>query len=242
MGEKIMKPKIAMIMAAGRGVRMAHLTDDKPKPLVVVKGKTLLDRVFDHVVADGITEVVVNTCYKGDMIIQTLNKRKDIHIQISKEETPLETGGGVVNALPLLLPTGKDGFFIINADPIWVDKTTSIFEQLSASWNPEKMDIMLALIPKEKAFGDVQDGNYFIENGKARRQRNGEKNIPYLYTGIQILHPRILENVAVGVFSLRDFFDKAQAEGRLGHIIYDGEWYHVGTPEAVRETEEKLTT
>lgn len=235
-----MKPKIAMIMAAGRGVRMAHLTDDKPKPLVSVKGKTLLDRVLDHIVTDGITEAVVNTCYKADMIEESLSKRKDIHIQISREETALETGGGVVNALPLLLPIGKEGFFVINADPIWVDKTTSVFEQLSAAWNPEKMDMILALIPKERAFGDVSDGNYFIENGKPRRQRPGEKNIPYLYTGIQILHPRVLENISVGVFSLRNFFDKAQAEGRLGYIIYDGDWYHVGTPEAVQETEEKL--
>ncbi len=235
-----MKPKIAMIMAAGRGVRMAHLTDDKPKPLVAINGRTLLDRVLDRVVAAGITEAVVNTCYKGEMIEQALAERADIRIRISREETALETGGGVVNALPLLLPAGQDGFFVVNADPIWVDKTTSIFDQLAAAWRPDDMDMILALVPKERAFGDVPDGNYFIENGKARRQRPGEKDIPYLYTGIQILHPRVLADVAVGVFSLRDFFDKAQATGRLGHMIYDGDWYHVGTPEAVREAEEKL--
>ncbi len=236
-----MIPNIAMIMAAGRGTRMEHLTDNYPKPLITVHGRTLLDRVIDHAVQANITDVIVNTCYRGEMIESALQNRHDIAIRFSREETALETGGGVLNALPLLLPKGQNGFFVMNADPLWVDKTTSVFKQLSASWNPNAMDILLALIPKERAFGDAPDGNYFIEDGKPRRQRPGETNIPYLYTGIQILHPRIFDGVKPGVFSLRNLFDKAQEQGRLGYIIYDGDWYHVGTPAALHETEERLT-
>jgi MurNAc alpha-1-phosphate uridylyltransferase len=102
------------------------------------------------------------------------------------------------------------------------------------------MDILLALVPKENAFGDVGDGNYFIENGRPRRQNPGEKNIPYLYAGLQIVHPRIFDNVALSAFTIRDLFDVAQQKGRLGFTIHDGRWFHVGTPDAVHITEKML--
>lgn len=234
------KPNIMMILAAGRGVRMDYLTNDKPKPLIQVCGRTLLDRIVDQGVAAGIQNYVVNTCYKAEMIEASLKDRKEISVHFSREETALETGGGILNALPLLLPMGQNGFYVANADPLWIDKTVSVFDQLAAAWRPEDMDVLLALVPKTQAFGDVRDGNYFIENGRPRRQRPGERDIPYLFMGIQILHPRIFDQVSAGVFSVRDLYDKAEKKGRLGHIIYDGEWYHVGTPEALTDTETRI--
>ena len=229
-----------MILAAGRGKRMLHLTNDRPKPLVPVLGRTLLDRVIDHAVSAHINHLVVNTCYLGDQISQTLRSRSEIPIKISHEEEALETGGGVLNALPLLLPTGSNGFFVANADPLWVDKTTPVFQQLDTAWDMHNMDILLALIPKSQAFGAIHSGDYFIENGRPRRKRPEEKSAPYFFTGIQILHPRVFKGISPGVFSLVKLYDKAEQTGRLGAIIYDGDWYHVGTPEALAETEERL--
>ncbi len=229
-----------MILAAGRGKRMRHLTDNRPKPLVRVLGKTLLDYVIEHARKANIHDVVINTCYMGEMIEESVKRHQDLHIQISRETEALETGGGVLNALPLLLPLGKDGFFVANADPLWIDKTTSVFKQLSDNWDSETTDILIALIPKAQAFGAVHSGDYFIENNLPRRKKKEENEAPYLFTGIQILHPRIFKDVETGVFSLVKLYDKAQETGRLKAITYDGDWYHVGTPEALQETEEKL--
>ena len=231
----------AMILAAGRGVRMRELTNDKPKPLIVVCGKPIIDYIVEKSINYGIKSLVVNLCYKGHLIQEDLKKYQTIRINYSIEESALETGGGVKNALPLL---GDDPFFVMNADPVWIDKTTSVFEQLEKAWNPNKYDVMLALIPLTKARGAVKDGNYFIEEGKPRRQRVGEKNIPYMFTGIQIIHPRVFKSIPSEqtVFSLREIYDEAQKTGRLGHIIFDGTWYHVGTPEALLLTENELNT
>ncbi len=228
--------KTGMILAAGRGIRMRELTDFLPKPLITVAGEPILTRIVHKMHAHGIQKIVINTCYKGELIKKAL-KAFDF-IQYSDERHALETGGGVKNALPLL---GNDPFFVSNADPIWIDKTTSVFSQLEAAWNPETTDILLALIPLKQAFGDVPDGNYFIEKGLPRRQRPGEKNIPYMFMGVQIIHPRVFQTSPDGVFSLRELYDVAEKQGRLRHIVYDGDWYHVGTPESLIETNEALT-
>ena len=230
------KIKTAMILAAGRGVRMRELTDTKPKPLIEVCQKPIIHYIVEKMQVHPINKIVVNTCYKGDMIKTALADYDNI--VFSDEETALETGGGVKKALPLLQ---DEVFFVSNADPVWLDNSTSVFQQLEDSWNPDETDILLALIPTQNAKGDVKDGNYFIENNKPRRRRVGEKNIPYLFMGIQIIHSRIFKNVTNTVFSLRDLYDEAERNNRLGYIIFDGKWYHVGTPEALQQTETDLT-
>lgn len=235
-----MTPDTLMILAAGRGTRMQHLTDDKPKPLISVLGRTLLDRVVDQAVQAGMVHFIVNTCYKGKMIEDALSARRDVSFSFSREETALETGGGVMHALPLILPTGSDGFFVANADPLWVDKDISLFARLAASWNPDTTDILLALIPKEHAFGAVYSGDYFMEEKRPRRKRPDETAAPYLFTGVQIIHPRVFQGISPGAFSLVRLYDQAQRLGRLRAVIYDGDWYHVGTPQALALTEERL--
>ncbi|MDD3668706.1 MAG: nucleotidyltransferase family protein [Alphaproteobacteria bacterium] len=232
---------IAMILAAGRGVRMKNLTDNLPKPLIPVLGEPIIDGIVGKLKSHGVADIVVNTCYLGEMIKADLKKHAGVRFHFSDEAVALETGGGVKKALPLLLPKGRDGFFVTNADPLWRDKTTSVFAQLEQAWRPDAMDALLALIPLDQAFGDVSDGNYFLENGRPRRQRPGEKNIPYLFTGIQILHPRLFDGAPDGAFSVRDLYDAAEKKGRLGYIVYDGDWFHIGTPEALAETERILS-
>ncbi len=229
--------KTGMILAAGRGVRMKELTDNCPKPLVRVCGETLIGHIINKMEHYGLKKIVINTCYKGEMIKEAVKKYSNLNFVFSDEETALETGGGVKNALHYILPEGENGFFVLNADPLWEEPKQPILNALAENWNPQTMDALLAIIPISLAKGDAKDGDFFIENNKLRRKKEREKNIPYLFMGIQILHPRVFENTPNGAFSLRDIYDKAQKNNRLAHIIYNGRWFHVGTPEALAETE-----
>lgn len=234
-----MSIKTAMVLAAGRGTRMRHLTEDKPKPLVKINGNSLLCHILKKIKNHNIENTVINTCYKSWMIKDEALKEKKLSITFSDEEIALETGGGVKKALPTLLNLSHgNAFFVLNADPLWTEPTIPLLEQLEKAWNPETMDILLAVVPIQQAHGDVPDGNYFIENGLLRRKKPNETNVPYLFMGIQIIHPRIFQQKLPECFSLRDLYDQAQEKKRLGHIIFDGKWFHVGTPEAVEETEQ----
>lgn len=234
-----MKLKTAMILAAGRGVRMRELTNDTPKPLLQVQGIELINHISNRIIAYGIQDIVVNTCYKGDMIKQALKHRQDIRFSFSDEQIPLETGGGVKKALPLLLKNeGKNGFFVLNGDPLWTEPHTSLMQKMADAWDPETMDVLLAIAPLAQARGDTQKGNYFIENGKLRRIRPEEETASYFFMSVQILHPRIFENTPDGPFSSRDLYDIAQQQGRLAYIIHDGVWFNLNTPEALQTAQE----
>lgn len=234
-----MKISTAMIMAAGRGKRMGVLGDELPKPLLRVHNKQLIHHVVDRIKGYGIHDIVVNTCYKADLIKQELMKNTDVHFIFSDEQSALETGGGVKKALPLLLQQGgANGFFVLNSDTVWFENT-SLMEKLAATWDPDKMDILLALVPLKQARGDVELGNYFIENGHMRRIKPGEINAPYFFMSAQIMHPRVFENTPDTPFSSRDLFDRAQEMGRLGYVIHDGLWFNINTPDslAIAESE-----
>lgn len=229
-------PKIttAMIMAAGRGVRMRQLTDEVPKPLLQVRGKALINHVVDRIAAYGIHKIVVNTCYKAEMIKQALEQNTRESFIFSDEETALETGGGVKKALPLLMQNGgENGFFVLNSDPVWTEPTEALLDRMAAAWNPQDMDILLALVPISGAKGDVEKGNYFIENGQMRRIHQDETNAPYFFISTQIMHPRIFKDTPDTPFSSRDLFDKAQTAGRLKYVMHDGLWFNINTPEAL---------
>lgn len=235
-----MQIKTAMILAAGRGIRMRQLTDETPKPLLKVQGREMINHITDKIVSYGISDIVVNTCYKGDMIKQALSKRTDVHFTFSDEKTALETGGGVKKALPLLLERGgENGFFVLNGDPLWTEPTNALMQTMAEAWNPNTMDILLAIAPMSASKGDTQKGNYFIEHGKLRRIRPDEQTAPYFFMSVQIMHPRVFENTPDGAFSSRDLYDKAQSEGRLAHVIHDGIWFNLNTPEALAVAEEQ---
>lgn len=235
-----MQIKTAMILAAGRGVRMRELTDETAKPLLKVQGREMIHHITDKIVGYGISDIVVNTCYKGDMIKQALSKRSDVHFTFSDEQTALETGGGVKKALPLLLERGgENGFFVLNGDPLWTEPTDSLMQKMAEAWNPDTMDILLAIAPMSASRGDTQKGNYFIEDGKLRRIRPNEQTAPYFFMSVQIMHPRVFKNAPDGPFSSRDLYDIAQSQGRLAHIIHDGIWFNLNTPEALAIAQEQ---
>lgn len=230
-------PKRAMVLAAGLGTRMKTLTEDRPKPLVEVSGRAMLDTILDRISAAGIDEVVINLYYLGDKIVEHLAERNTPAIVYSHEDDLLETGGGVKKALPLL---GAAPFFVTNGDVCWLDGYSSALERLAAHWDEEEMDGLLLLHPTVYAFGYEGLGDFMMDP-HGRITRRAEREIaPFIYAGIQILHPRFFEDAPEGAFSLNLLYDRAIENGRLFGIRHDGEWFHIGTPEELRDAETAL--
>jgi N-acetyl-alpha-D-muramate 1-phosphate uridylyltransferase len=233
------EPTRAMIMAAGLGTRMRPLTDDRPKPLVMVAGKTLIDHALDRLVAAGVTLAVINVHYKAEMVMAHLAKRKDVEIRYSEEtDALLGTGGGVVKAMPHF-----DGhpFFIMNADTIWIEGFGRALDRMKERWNPDTMDGLLLMAAMVTAVGYEGAGDFNMDS-EGHLTRVAEQRLsPFAYPGIQIVHPRLFDKAPAGPFSTNRVWDIAIATGRLFGIRLDGVWIHVGTPEVVQEAEAILT-
>ncbi|MBT5666555.1 MAG: nucleotidyltransferase family protein [Rhodospirillaceae bacterium] len=225
----------AMVLAAGLGTRMHPLTTDIPKPLVPLNGVTLIDRVLTHLSANGVTRVVVNTHFKADKIDAHLKGRDDI--VLSRETDRLETGGGVLNALANF---EDEPFYVINSDAVWLDGPSPTLSRIAGLWDDDAMDALLLMQRMTNIIGGSGMGDYFLTPlGEAKRRR-GSEVAPYLFAGVQILHPRLFEGCAPGAFSLNVLYDRAQAAGRLYGVVHDGEWYHVGTPEELRAASDDI--
>lgn len=226
----------AFILAAGRGKRMLHLTDDKPKPLVQVAGKCLIDYNVEHIAEAGIRTCVVNLCYKGEMIREHLLQNAKLDFIFSEEEEALETGGGIKHALPKM---EYSPFVVINSDALWTDENGStLLKEMIDAWDDNLYDMMLMLQPLEKAYGASDNGDYLIDDGRLYRRRDKNVKAPYLYGGVLICHPRVFDNEPEGRYWLIDIFDRLEKEGRLGYYIHDGKWFHVGNPEATKIAED----
>ena len=228
----------AMIMGAGLGTRMRPLTDDRPKPLVMVGGKTLIDHSIDRLVAAGVTRVVVNVHYKAEMLRTHLSKRRDVEIIFSDEtENLLDTGGGVVKAMPHF---GDAPFFIINSDSIWTESGTPALPAMQEQWDAGTMDGLLLLAEMKTAMGFDGTGDFVrMADGQVARARN-HPGKAYAYPGVQIVHPRLFDGAPDGAFSTNVMWDRAIAAGRLFGTLLDGVWIHVGTPEARDEADAYL--
>lgn len=231
-------PTSAMVLAAGLGTRLRPLTLNLPKPLIEVGGRTLIDHAIDRLALAGVERVVVNAHYRAAMIGAHLARREHPRIVISEEAELLDTGGGVRHALPLLDET----FFVVNSDVLWMDGREHALRRLAAAFDPERMDAMLLFQRTVTAVGYEGIGDYFLDPlGRPRRRREREV-APFLFAGIQLLHRRLFHGIDEGVFSLVALYDRAEAAGRLGAIVHDGEWYHVGTQEGLRATRERLSS
>jgi MurNAc alpha-1-phosphate uridylyltransferase len=226
-----------MIMGAGLGLRMRPLTDDRPKPLVMVGGKTLIDHSIDRLVEAGVTLVVVNVHYKADMLRNHLAKRRDVEIVFSDEtEQLLDTGGGVVKAMPYF---GDTSFFVINSDSIWTENTPALPAML-AQWDDDRMDGLLLLADMPTAIGYDAQGDFILRtDGHVVRARDNS-GAAYAYPGVQIVNPRLFTDAPQGAFSTNIVWDRAIASGRLFGTVLDGTWIHVGTPQARDEAEAAL--
>ncbi len=230
--------KRAMVLAAGLGLRMRPLTENRPKPLISVAGRSLLDRALDHLEEAGVEEAVVNLHYLGDMIEAHLAHRSAPRTVLSREDNQLlETGGGVTRALPAL---GDDPFFVVNADIAWADGTVPALQRLTSAWRDATMDALLLVHPVATATGYDGVGDYTVGDGSALHRRRDDPGAPYVFTGIQLLHPRLFTDAPEGPFSLRHLYDQAESMGRLSGLIHDGQWHHIGTPSGLDIAERHL--
>lgn len=228
----------AMIMGAGLGTRMRPLTDDRPKPLVTVAGRTLIDHSIDRLAAAGVTRVVVNVHYKADMLRAHLDKRRDVEIVYSDETARLlDTGGGVVKAMPLF---GGEPFFVLNSDSIWVEGASPVLTAMQRQWNETDMDGLLLLAEMKTAMGYDGGGDFVLEKDGRIGRAKGRNETAFAYPGVQIVHPRLFAGAPDGAFSTNIMWDRAIAAHRLFGTVLNGVWIHVGTPEARDEAEDYL--
>jgi MurNAc alpha-1-phosphate uridylyltransferase len=235
-------PPVAMVMAAGLGNRMRPVTDTRPKPLVEVAGRTLLDHALDRLKEAGIARAVVNVHYLADQIETHLAHYDGLEVGISDErDVLLETGGGVLRALPQL---GAE-FVVMNSDSLWIEGRTRNLPQLIEAWDPAGMDVLLLLAPVARSLGYDGRGDFTMgPTGRlARREAGG--SAPYVYAGVGMMKASLFTDgdpLPQGPFSLNVVFDRAIAAGRLYGLELDGEWLHVGTPAAIRAAEERIAT
>ena len=230
----------AMVMGAGLGKRMRPLTSTRPKPLVRVAGKALIDHALDRIEAAGMIEhVVVNVHYLADALEAHLaSQRRSFTIAVSDERSQLlETGGGLVKALPLL--TG-DPILCVNSDNIWTDGPRDSVRMLVDAWNPDTMDALLLMIRHASATGARGLGDFHLDPmGRVTRRRAG-RVAPFVFTGVQLFSRRFLRDAPAGPFSTNLLWDRAIAEGRLYGISHQGQWFDVGTPAAIPVVEAAL--
>ena len=224
-----------MVMAAGLGTRMRPLTDTRPKPMVEVAGKALIDHVLDRLADASVATAVVNVHYFADQIEKHLGTRRAPQIVISDERAKLlGTGGGVVNALPKL---GSGPFFHVNSDTLWLDGVSPNLERLAQAFDPAKMDALLLLAATANSIGYSGRGDYNMMPDGALRRRKEQEVVPFVFAGVAILSPALFANAPAGDFSLTSLFDRASEAGRLAGLRLEGLWMHVGTPEAVAAAE-----
>ncbi|MGB2891542.1 MAG: nucleotidyltransferase family protein [Albidovulum sp.] len=217
-----MNPSAAMLFTAGFGTRMGSLTQDRPKPLIEVGGHTLLDHALAVLDGAGIRDVVANLHYLPDQIVRHLSMRPGIRFS---DETPLilETGGGLLNALPLL---GEGPVFTLNTDAVWTGANP--IEELRTAWRPDPMDGLLLLVPREAATGHTGAGDFDLcADGRIRRGRG------FVYTGAGIVKTDGLGRVGERVFSLNRLWNEMAAGGRLFGTVHVGGWCDVGRPESI---------
>jgi MurNAc alpha-1-phosphate uridylyltransferase len=226
-----------MILAAGLGKRMRPLTASQPKPLVRVAGKPLIDHALDRLAEAGVAKAVVNVHYLADALEAHVLARSTPQVTVSDERALLlETGGGMCKALARL----PDPFFALNSDNIWLDGPKSAFHDLSRRWNPQIMDALLLVVPHARAMNFEGPGDFHMDPmGRISRRRPG-RIAPFIYTGIQLVSHRLLRDAPEGPFSTNILWNRAMEEGRLFGLSFTGLWFEVGTPEAIRPTEEAL--
>jgi MurNAc alpha-1-phosphate uridylyltransferase len=228
----------ALVLAAGLGKRMRPLTASQPKPLVRVAGKPLIDYSLDQLEAAGVANAVVNVHYLPDALEAHLRRRRgEPQIVISDERTKLlETGGAMVKAQPLL----PDPFFCLNSDNIWLDGPRDVFRDLSAAWDPERMDALLAVVSHARAANYQGKGDFHLDPlGRVARRRTG-RVAPFIYSGIQLVSHRLLRDAPEGAFSTNLLWSRAIEQGRLFGLSFYGLWFEVGDPGAIAPTEASL--
>lgn len=229
-------PKTAMVMAAGLGKRMRPLTATKPKPLISIAGKALIDHALAQLAAAGVERAVVNVHYLADAMEAHLKRNHHgLDVVISDERTKLlETGGGLVRALPLI---DADPFLQVNSDNLWINGPVDAFTLLAERWNDSLMDALLLMIPLARANCHPGRGDFHLDAAGRLSRRKPGRIAPFVYSGIQILSKRLIIDPPADIFSTNVFWDRAIGQGRAYGVVHQGMWFDVGHPGAIAEAE-----
>ena len=232
-------PTTAMIMAAGLGKRMRPLTATRPKPLIEVGGKALLDHVLEKLSAAGVRKVVVNVHYLAEALeAHLMSRAHGLEVVISDERALLmETGGGLVKAAALI---DCDPFLALNSDNLWIDGPADTLRLLASQWDDERMDALLLLVPLARALNHKGMGDFHMDRTGRLRRRERSHVAPFVFTGIQMVSKRLLREAPDGPFSTNLLWDRAMEEGRCFGAVHHGLWFDVGTPQSIQLTETAL--
>ncbi|MBL6456572.1 nucleotidyltransferase family protein [Belnapia sp. T6] len=226
-----------MVLAAGLGLRMRPLTETTAKPLLMLDGRSLLDRALDRLDSIGVENAVVNAHWHADQVAAAVARRDSPHIALQREDLLLETGGGVTRALPRL---GPDPFAVLNGDSVVLDGPTPALARMAAIFDPEQMDGLLLVVRTAQVDGEVGRGDFHLDPlGRVRRPKELEL-APYIFSGVQILTPALFEGAPAGPFSLNRLYDRAIAAGRLYALVHDGIWFHLSTPADLERAEASM--
>lgn len=234
------RPTKAMVLAAGLGLRMRPLTIDRPKPLLPIARKPMIEHVLDALAAGGVEMAVVNVHYLANQVERALKSRTRPSIVISDErEELLDTGGGVAKALPKL---GDAPFFVCNSDSLCIAGAGNNFSRMAGLWDDERMDCLMLLAPAATSVGYDGPGDFAMAPDGVLRRRKEREIVPFAFTGTSLASPRLFRDAPAGAFSLNLLWDRAIEAGRLYGLRLDGLWMHVGTPDALARAERALTT
>ena len=230
-----------MVLAAGLGTRMGAVSETMPKPLVPLAGRPLLAYALESLERTDVTEIVVNTHHLAAQIESFLAvyaaRPGAPRIHISREEERLETGGGVRQALQWL---GDDAFYVLNSDAVIAERGAPALTRLAGAWNGDAMDALLLLCPRDSALGCEGAGDFFRDGDGRLSRRGAAPAAPYVFTGVQLLHPRLFVGAPGGAYSLNRHYDEAILAGRLFGIVHHGHMLHVGSPEGLAAAEAHL--
>ena len=225
------RPDTAMVLAAGLGTRMRPLTDDRPKALVTLAGRTLIDHMLGRLRDAGVRRVVVNVHAFADQLETHLRGRTDMQILISDErQALLETGGGLKKARVLL---GDTPILVANIDSVWTETGAPLLDRLIDAWDPARMDDLLLLMPIERSLGFDGPGDFFRDSDGRLRRRGEAAAAPLVFMGVHMLDPRLIDAWPEGRHGIYDaHWMRFAAAGRLHGVVADGMWMHVGDPAA----------
>ena len=228
-------PHTAMVLAAGLGTRMRPLTEKTAKPLLEVAGRSMIDRLFDNLVAAGVQRAIVNVHWCADLVEAHVSSRSDLEIVISDErEQVLETGGGLAKARPLL---GDDPILVVNTDAFWGPAGAEPLLELASSFDPARMDEILLLADTERCLGFPGAGDFFRDADGRLSRRGDAPRAPWAYAGIRILKPQLYDDAPVEPFSANRIWNDLLPEGRVFGQPLDRFWLHVGDPQALKDAE-----
>ncbi len=230
-----------MVLAAGLGTRMRPLTDRTAKPLLKLAGKALLDYALDRLTESGVERVVVNAFWHADLLEAHLVARAASGLGpetvVRREASLLDTGGGVRAALDLL---GPEPFYVVNGDSFWLDGPRPALERLGDAFSAGGLDDVLLVQRTCRVRADVGFGDFALDPW-GRPSRRGEREVvPYVYAGVHLMSPALLDRAPEGPFSMNLAWDRAIAAGRLRAVVHDGAWFHLSTPADLADAERLL--